>query len=127
MARVPFDEPTYNLVLNKYPVIPHHFILTTKEYREQTDMLDEDDLAMAYSCLKSWEPGRLFAFFNSGEHSGASQRHRHIQFLPVEDMQKDCEDGGWVPLIDLMYRDGIKGPCYAQAAHLKGLTIAPIS
>jgi sulfate adenylyltransferase (ADP) / ATP adenylyltransferase len=65
--------------------------LATKEFKEQTDDLEADDLEVTYECLKTWEESneatrsqKLFAFFNSGEHSGASQPHRHIQFLPVE-------------------------------------------
>lgn len=65
---------------------------------------------MAYECLKAWEKlgdgqtlaGRLFAFFNSGEHSGASQAHRHIQFLPAEDVKRDVREGEWSLLIDMI-------------------------
>lgn len=88
-------------MLNKYPVIPEHFILATKEYKNQTDKLEDDDLAMTYACLRAWEPGLLFAFFNSGEHSGASQGHRHVQFLPKDQIQREGVSE-WTPLIDLM-------------------------
>lgn len=50
----------------------------------------------------------MFAFFNSGEHSGASQGHRHVQFLPIEEMQARQGDGQWGPLIDAIHRDGIQ-------------------
>ena len=78
-------------MLNKYPVIPQHFILATITYREQTQLLDVEDLEVAYACLKAWEADsagstpekRLFAFFNSGEHSGASQAHRHVCITPL--------------------------------------------
>ena len=106
---VPADNPTHNVVLNKYPVIPQHFILATKEYKEQTDKLEAQDLAVTYACLQGWEQGRLFAFFNSGEHSGASQGHRHIQFLPIEQMQAREGNGQWTPLIDAVHRDGLQG------------------
>lgn len=106
---IPADDPTHNVVLNKYPVIPQHFILATKEYKEQTDKLEEEDLAMTYACLQGWERGRLFAFFNSGDHSGASQGHRHIQFLPIEEMRAGQSETQWTPLIDAMRQDGIQG------------------
>ena len=116
IAHIPRESPSHVLVLNKYPVIPNHFILATKESKPQTGLLEVDDLWVAWECLRAWEgsteagpergesrrragnedvgvgdgearaKGRLFAFFNSGEHSGASQAHRHLQFLPVEDM-----------------------------------------
>ena len=86
VAQIPVHKPTHSLVLNKYPVIPQHSILATIAYREQTDLLDIEDLEVTYACLKAWEADsagstperRLFAFFNSGEHSGASQAHRHV-------------------------------------------------
>ncbi|KAK2793709.1 bifunctional AP-4-A phosphorylase/ADP sulfurylase [Onygenales sp. PD_12] len=138
----PHETHTHTLVLNKFPVIPNHFILATTLFKPQTDLLERDDLMVTFQCLKAWEGGRqrrrddgdgdededgddgavdgdggggagaggrrLFAFFNSGEHSGASQPHRHLQFLPVEWMGRgegegEGEGDGWRPLI---YRDG---------------------
>jgi len=108
VARVPATNPTHNVVLNKYPVIFNHFILATKENKPQTYLLEEDDLYLAYSCSQAWKQDAqsqtghsLFAFFNSGEHSGASQPHRHLQFLPVEDM-RSTEDAAWRVLCDTM-------------------------
>ncbi|KAH8701049.1 ATP adenylyltransferase-domain-containing protein [Talaromyces proteolyticus] len=127
--------PSHILVLNKFPVIPNHFILATKSFRPQTDILEKDDLEVTFACLREWrgedldiqdddrekrhQKGaaassgrRLFAFFNSGEESGASQPHRHLQFLPVEDMRgqelssssssssSSFSASSWVPLID---------------------------
>ncbi|RMZ81175.1 hypothetical protein DV737_g2650, partial [Chaetothyriales sp. CBS 132003] len=104
--RDPFDDPSpellisetsagsHILLLNKYPVIPNHFILATKANKPQTHVLDQEDLGASYACLRAWredasgaEDGQLLAFFNSGEHSGASQPHRHIQFVPISDMR----------------------------------------
>ncbi|KAL4802959.1 ATP adenylyltransferase-domain-containing protein [Aspergillus unguis] len=109
IAHFPKENPTHFLVLNKFPVIPNHFILATTAWQEQTDILDKEDLAAAYACVKAWGEGspaigterkRLFAFFNSGYESGASQPHRHLQFLPVESMAEDDESKSWSPLID---------------------------
>ena len=73
------------LVLNKFPVTREHFILATTQYREQTHILEPDDLAATLECIQAYadDGQRLFAFFNCGEHSGASQPHRHIQLLPL--------------------------------------------
>ncbi|KAL9110000.1 MAG: hypothetical protein Q9227_005339 [Pyrenula ochraceoflavens] len=123
IANLPDNQnPTHILVLNKYPVIPNHFILATHKSKPQTDLLEEDDLAWTYACVKAWQRNndksqpegqrqrqrRLFAFFNSGEHSGASQAHRHVQFLPIEDMTPESSSSSsdtpsptdWQPLID---------------------------
>ncbi|KAE9379387.1 Ap4A phosphorylase-like protein II [Stipitochalara longipes BDJ] len=95
--------PSHFLVLNKFPVIPNHFILATKPFKLQTDPLEQDDLAAAYACLKSYRDNgeELFGFFNSGDASGASQPHRHIQFLPVESMRSGIQEGiKWDVLAD---------------------------
>lgn len=108
---MPVTDHSHALVLNKYPVIPNHFIIATREDKPQTDLLEPHDLAMTYACLRAWrkdssEPesadSELFAFFNSGPHSGASQPHRHLQFLPVSDMQvglAEVSAAAWQPLI----------------------------
>jgi sulfate adenylyltransferase (ADP) / ATP adenylyltransferase len=110
VTALPIREPSHNLVLNKYPVIANHSIIATKTSKPQTDILEEDDLALTHACLAAWAEGnshdpprRLFAFFNSGEHSGASQAHRHLQFLPLEDMTNTTSSqGGWSLLVDSM-------------------------
>lgn len=81
-------------------------------------MLEQDDLEATYACLKAWQDGsgskqrRLFAFFNSGEHSGASQPHRHLQSLPLENMRDSEAASGWDLLIDLILS--------SPQAHAKG-------
>ena len=121
--------PDHNLVLNKFAIVPEHFILTTKEFAEQTDLLGEGDLLATMAVIRSYsdcnhpvhgdgegqvcckegqaqeqeqaqaqgqeqqkEKGGLFAFFNSGDASGASQPHRHIQLLPIERMRDGLSD-----------------------------------
>ncbi|KAJ5025563.1 5',5'''-P-1,P-4-tetraphosphate phosphorylase 2 [Bipolaris maydis] len=105
---IPTTNPTHFLVLNKFPIISQHFILATKINKKQTHVLEQDDLEATYACLKAWHgegdgsQRRLLAFFNSGEHSGASQPHRHLQFLPVERMRDPEKTNGWNMLIDLI-------------------------
>ncbi|KAI5928484.1 ATP adenylyltransferase-domain-containing protein [Camillea tinctor] len=86
--------PSHNLVLNKFAIVPEHFILTTKDVKPQTHILEEGDIEATYACIQAYhaEGQELFAFFNSGEHSGASQPHRHLQLLPVERMKDGLED-----------------------------------
>ncbi|KAI1494791.1 ATP adenylyltransferase-domain-containing protein [Biscogniauxia mediterranea] len=86
--------PSHNLVLNKFAVVPEHFLLTTKDVKPQTHVLEEDDIDATYACIQAYhaEGQELFAFFNSGEHSGASQPHRHLQLLPVECMKDGLAD-----------------------------------
>ncbi|KAG6087914.1 hypothetical protein E4U15_007079 [Claviceps sp. LM218 group G6] len=96
------------IVLNKFAVVSGHFILATRAFRPQNHVLEEADLEATMACIKAFGPGQLkeaghehdglFAFFNSGEHSGASQPHRHLQFLPVDQMREGLggsEESSW--------------------------------
>ncbi|KAJ7217762.1 ATP adenylyltransferase-domain-containing protein [Mycena pura] len=80
----------YVVLLNKYSVVARHFLLVTKEFRSQASPLLPQDLVQTYLLLaaarKAHRP--LFAFYNCGDISGASQAHKHVQFIPLED-----EDG----------------------------------
>ncbi|KAK2002400.1 ATP adenylyltransferase [Colletotrichum falcatum] len=102
---VDLPDSDHNLVLNKFAVVPEHFILATKEFKKQTHLLEPRDLAATYACIEAYRQyghgreggdGELYAFFNSGPHSGASQPHRHIQLLPVARMRDGLpEDSRW--------------------------------
>ena len=119
-------------MLNKFAVIPEHGILATKDFKPQTHVLEVSDLEATRACIEAFEEegstaskeeegekevgmsspdrrpsrGGLLAFFNSGEHSGASQSHRHIQLLPVERMRDGLEEArgtsgsAWTVLAD---------------------------
>ncbi|KAF2756559.1 HIT-like protein [Pseudovirgaria hyperparasitica] len=103
IASIPPTDSSHVLVLNKYPVIRNHFILATKQNKPQTHQLEEDDLAITLQCIQDWERDgnrRLYAFFNSGAHSGASQPHRHLQFLPVESMSHQEGSASWTLMTD---------------------------
>ncbi|KAK8851284.1 HIT-like domain-containing protein [Apiospora arundinis] len=106
--------PSHVLVLNKFAIVPEHFILATSTVKPQTHVLEADDIAATYACIQAYheaaedgnEDQELFAFFNSGPHSGASQPHRHIQLLPVAQMCAglDAADNGsdWSVLADAL-------------------------
>ncbi|KAI2630634.1 HIT-like protein [Hypoxylon sp. NC1633] len=86
--------PSHRLVLNKFAVVPEHFILITTDLKPQTHVLERGDIAATSACIEAYraEGQDLFAFFNSGPHSGASQPHRHLQLLPVERMKDGLAD-----------------------------------
>lgn len=140
-------SPSHYVILNKYPIIPGHFLLVTKQFKPQTNLLEKNDLAAAYSILKSWStegssvpsspsaspptsppPASdgtrtpLFGFFNSGEHSGASQLHRHIQFVPVKGIRHSLAKK-WQPLTDRLLPPN-PASTNAQAGHPLDLPFA---
>ncbi|KAI3343567.1 HIT-like domain-containing protein [Ustulina deusta] len=98
--------PSHRLVLNKFAVVPEHFILATSHFKPQTHLLEIGDVDAAYACVQAYRNAgqELFVFFNSGEHSGASQPHRHLQLLPVDRMKlglENAENGSeWAILAD---------------------------
>lgn len=108
----------------------------TKAWQAQTDILDKADLEATYECLQAWNtdddgsrltngssPKSLFAFFNSGDNSGASQPHRHLQFLPVEAMRQPGSES-WHPLIDLLTSQPTLPSPAPKFQHLPGLPFA---
>ncbi|TLD32263.1 5'-5'''-P-1-P-4-tetraphosphate phosphorylase 2 [Venturia nashicola] len=116
VTHLPIENPSHFLVLNKFPIISHHFILATKEKKEQFAWLDVDDLLATYAVLREWEENskdsgtdKLFAFFNCGPESGASQPHRHIQFLPNASMQEGMDTTGWENLSNIIAKQTIQG------------------
>lgn len=100
-------------MLNKFAVVPEHFILVTRAFKQQTHLLGADDLAAAHACVRAYHDndgeggGGLFVFFNSGEHSGASQPHRHLQLLPDDKMREGLPEAGgdWTVLADRLTGD----------------------
>lgn len=102
--------PSHNLVLNKFAVVPEHFLLATQAFKEQTHLLERSDLEAAYGCIEAYrayhrqhqhqhqadghggggdeEGDELYVFYNSGPASGSSQPHRHVQLLPVSRMRE---------------------------------------
>lgn len=88
-------------MLNKFAITQEHFIIATRDFKPQTHVLEHGDLAAALACIEAYGEGKLFVFFNGGEHSGASQPHRHLQLLPVEMMRDGLPHGSkWDVLTD---------------------------
>ncbi|EIN11713.1 ATP adenylyltransferase [Punctularia strigosozonata HHB-11173 SS5] len=76
----------YVVLLNKFCVVPEHFLLVTKDHQSQTAPLLPPDLVQTYLLLEaSRRAGKpVFAFYNCGDVSGASQHHKHLQFMPSD-------------------------------------------
>ncbi|ESK96618.1 5-p-4-tetraphosphate phosphorylase [Moniliophthora roreri MCA 2997] len=80
------DNEEYVVLMNKYSVVPEHFLLVTKEFRSQSSPPTPSDLVSAYALLVAASKARknMIAFYNCGDLSGASQPHKHLQFIPLE-------------------------------------------
>lgn len=66
-------------ILNKFPVCLHHLVLARREFAEQLSPLERSDF-LALAQVQS-ELGGL-GFYNGGAAGGASQRHKHVQWIP---------------------------------------------
>lgn len=71
---------THVLLLNKYNVLPDHLLLVTRANLPQTDLLDATDLEAALLALAAFDG---LVFYNGGHEAGASQRHKHLQLVPL--------------------------------------------
>lgn len=95
----------HTLLLNKFALIPEHFLLVTREFRSQALPPSPPTLALSYrilTSLPSERPNQRLCFFNCGPDSGASQPHCHMQFV-------DLKEGGGVlieEMLDRIPRDG---------------------
>ena len=88
---LPYDErlwvahlpPSHELLLNKFPVSLHHALVVTRAFEEQEDPLTAADLRAAWAVVDAMPGAGGMAFFNRGPASGASQRHKHLQIVPL--------------------------------------------
>ncbi|RIA88439.1 HIT-like domain-containing protein [Glomus cerebriforme] len=71
------------VLLNKFCVVPNHLLVVTKEFEEQTDSLNQEDLAALWYCMMQFKNQQIIAFYNCGNHSGSSQPHKHMQVVPL--------------------------------------------
>ncbi|CCH58294.1 hypothetical protein TBLA_0A05020 [Henningerozyma blattae CBS 6284] len=77
------QDGQYRLVLNKFPLVPEHALLVTKEFAKQTSTLTPSDLMTSFNLLKTLDDDdkRHMVFYNSGNASGSSQDHKHLQII----------------------------------------------
>jgi ATP adenylyltransferase len=78
--RVADLSDTHVCLLNKYCVVPGHVLMVTRSFEEQESPLARADFAALWTCLGEIDG---IGFYNSGPASGASQRHKHLQLVPL--------------------------------------------
>lgn len=80
------------LVLNRFPVLFGHFMMVTKEFESQNNPLSLNEIGSIFQILTTLgdnpEQRKWFAFYNCGPESGASQPHKHIQFMSIPEKFK---------------------------------------
>ncbi len=71
---------THVCILNKFNVVDYHLLIITRAFEEQDSLLTLEDFAAMWACLADYDG---LAFYNSGKIAGASQRHKHLQIVPL--------------------------------------------
>lgn len=71
---------THLCLLNKFNVLDHHLLLVTRAFEEQQSLLTAGDFEALATCMAEFD---ALGFYNSDAVAGASQRHKHLQLVPV--------------------------------------------
>ncbi|MEH2468450.1 ATP adenylyltransferase family protein [Nostoc sp.] len=71
---------THVCILNKFNVVDYHLLIITRAFEEQESLLTLEDFMAMWTCLADFDG---LAFYNSGKTAGASQRHKHLQLVPL--------------------------------------------
>lgn len=71
--------PDHVCLLNKFPVIDRHLLIITRQFEAQTAPLGPGDFQALATVLE--DLGGL-GFYNGGTEAGASQGHKHLQWIP---------------------------------------------
>jgi ATP adenylyltransferase len=72
--------PTHVALLNKFNVVDHHLVIVTRAFEPQEALFTREDCAALLLCLAEIDG---LAFYNAGSAAGASQRHKHLQLIPL--------------------------------------------
>lgn len=73
--------PDHLAVLNKYPVIERHLLIVTRDFEAQTTPLNQADF---YALALVMQAHGGLGFYNGGQVAGASQSHKHLQWIPAK-------------------------------------------
>ena len=102
-------SPTHLCLLNKFNVVNHHLLIITREFENQENWLNFNDFFALWMGLREIDG---LAFYNGGKIAGASQRHKHLQLIPMPLSPEgraipmeailahtNCEDVGYIPAL----------------------------
>ena len=95
-------SPTHLCLLNKFNVVNHHLLIVTREFEEQEAWLNFQDFSALWSGLREIDG---LAFYNGGKIAGASQRHKHIQLIPMP----LSPEGQAIPMEVILAQSNVRG------------------
>ena len=99
---------THVAILNKFNVVEYHLLIITRRFEDQETLLTPDDFKALRTCMAEYH---CLGFYNAGVAAGASQKHKHIQIVPLPLAPADPH----VPI----------EPLLAKASYQEGLATIP--
>jgi ATP adenylyltransferase len=110
---------THRCLLNKFNVVEHHLLIVTRLFEEQDDYLTAGDFSAMLAGLAEYES---LAFYNGGVVAGASQRHKHLQLVPLP----LAAEGPGVPIDPVIGKVRCRGKTGASPAFPFVHAVAPV-
>lgn len=90
---------THLALLNKFNVVEYHLLVVTRHFEDQEVLLTREDFEAMWITMREYPS---LSFYNGGRVAGASQRHKHLQFVPLP----LAREGPRIPIDPLL--DGVK-------------------
>ena len=70
---------THRCLLNKFTVLTDHLLIVTRDFEHQETWLTRQDFQALWACMAEFDG---LGFYNGGFAAGASQPHKHLQYVP---------------------------------------------
>jgi ATP adenylyltransferase len=93
---------THIAVLNKFNVVEHHLLIVTRGFEDQDTLLTLQDFEALWLCMGEFNS---LGFYNGGREAGASQKHKHLQLVPLP----LASEGLAIPIEPLLEKAGLRG------------------
>ena len=93
---------THIAVLNKFNVVEYHLLIVTRGFEDQDTLLTLQDFEALWLCMTEFNS---LGFYNGGREAGASQKHKHLQLVPLP----LALEGPAVPIEPLLEKTGLEG------------------
>lgn len=117
--------PTHVVLMNKYNVIEPHLLLVTAQFESQSAPLTLEDFEAA-AALRRRLGGLVF--YNGGGRAGASQPHKHLQWVPCGLLPGEADlpiESAIDPLLSRHDIQRVPGLPYAHALQARQPTDTP--
>ncbi|UCG78906.1 MAG: phosphorylase [Nitrospirota bacterium] len=114
VARVSADHIA---LLNKYNVVDNHLLIVTEDFEDQDELLTVKDFGALLKCMAEYDS---LGFYNGGTEAGASQRHKHLQLVPLP----LAHEGPSVPIEPLLDAvDSREGICSVEGLPFRNVFV----